>query len=614
MCHSKPGIMGRTSFHAKTFDSNPPEVNLSDDIRKPALHIAIPLMRANPRPTVCRRSFGIWTKRRRTSTFQRATTLPRSDSTSRLTHARTDRGGARHCRDRAREPALAYRSGAQVSRASRQERTDEAPQVRDRGRGAMASTEHHRLQVETLSKLAHSRHGPDAAKHMAPAVKLQTLTAVRIGRPRAMPRQRGTAASILRAFGNFYGRRAERTASSVRPRNIDSRSRRQLARWSDSDNLQEVLQIKKLEPGTRPHRSFGLGFCKTLAINTLVCCFLLILLELSYRAWGYFRDCDKICDSAFFTRLDAFNRSAHYGFTGPDPIVGHSLVDGTFKIHEAYWNGATITIREGVRVNPKLESNLAGGAILTVGDSFVFGDQVSDDETWPALLEQRLNRRVVNGGVAAYGTMQAVLRAEQLLKVQDYSLLILSILVGEDPLRDRWVNFDMYRRPAVIRDDGKLRLTTIEESGRVLSLVCAHAWIPGLFFWSHVAKRVFSRIGYDGRCIAKKHPTAATADQIIEFVLERFAALPVAKAILLQYPQYAFSGPALDAARAFDQAREIRDNAKRRGVPVIDTYDALGLEPLDEMYAHHGHFPHHSKGGNGVVADVLVREIAAPAH
>src|SRR5690606_25037038 len=54
-----------------------------------------------------------------------------------------------------------------------------------------------------------------------------------------------------------------------------------------------------------------------------------------------------------------------------------------------------------------------GRPVLAVGDSFTFGDQVDDDETWPAYLERILQRPVRNGGVFGYSLAQAVLRAEE---------------------------------------------------------------------------------------------------------------------------------------------------------------------------------------------------------
>ena len=66
--------------------------------------------------------------------------------------------------------------------------------------------------------------------------------------------------------------------------------------------------------------------------------------------------------------------------------------------------------------------------VLAVGDSFTFGDEVEDDETWPAYLEEVLNQRVLNAGVGAYGIDQAVLRAEALLDQHDPDVVILAFI------------------------------------------------------------------------------------------------------------------------------------------------------------------------------------------
>jgi hypothetical protein len=66
--------------------------------------------------------------------------------------------------------------------------------------------------------------------------------------------------------------------------------------------------------------------------------------------------------------------------------------------------------------------------ILAVGDSFTYGDEVNDNETWAAVLEEILNVRVLNAGVPAYGIDQAFLRAELLLDKYDPGIVILSFI------------------------------------------------------------------------------------------------------------------------------------------------------------------------------------------
>jgi hypothetical protein len=359
--------------------------------------------------------------------------------------------------------------------------------------------------------------------------------------------------------------------------------------------------------------------CKIIVINVIVFFSLFAALEVSYRVWMYFRNCDTCNNAALVTKWDAFNRSIGYGFLASDSITGVSPVDGTFLIREPGWNDATITISQGVRANKNLAPASADGAILAVGDSFVFGDQVSDDETWPSILERRLNRRVVNGGVSSYGAAQAELRAEQLLKVRPYTLVILSILVDADLGRDQFVNGSNFYRPAVIREGGKLRQTTLEESRNIVSqdFICAYSWFPEFFYWSYLAKRFFARFGYDGQCKEIIHPKAATVNEILEFVVERLVTLPVNKAILIQYPQESFKGSSgADGSRmreSIDQARMIREAANRHRVPVIDSYYVLKNEPLRETYRFQGlrpgWSPHHSKRGNEIIADLIARQI-----
>ena len=70
----------------------------------------------------------------------------------------------------------------------------------------------------------------------------------------------------------------------------------------------------------------------------------------------------------------------------------------------------------------------ASRPILAVGNSFTFGDEVEDSETWAAHLEEVLNKRVLNAGVGAYGIDQAFLRAELLLDKYDPDVVILSFI------------------------------------------------------------------------------------------------------------------------------------------------------------------------------------------
>ena len=97
------------------------------------------------------------------------------------------------------------------------------------------------------------------------------------------------------------------------------------------------------------------------------------------------------------------------------------------------WRTRVTIDADGLRTNGP-QPRPPGPAILAVGDSFTFGDEVDDGETWPAALERRIGRPVWNGGVFGYGLDQMVLRAEALLTRGGFDTLIVSA-IPDDVLR-----------------------------------------------------------------------------------------------------------------------------------------------------------------------------------
>jgi hypothetical protein len=63
------------------------------------------------------------------------------------------------------------------------------------------------------------------------------------------------------------------------------------------------------------------------------------------------------------------------------------------------FNSRLTVLEDSTRSNGKTGPLLPDCKIVAVGDSFTFGDEVSDGRSWPAHLERNLRCRVVNGGV-----------------------------------------------------------------------------------------------------------------------------------------------------------------------------------------------------------------------
>jgi hypothetical protein len=117
-------------------------------------------------------------------------------------------------------------------------------------------------------------------------------------------------------------------------------------------------------------------------------------------------------------------------------------------------------LADGIRSNGQAAPRAEHPSILAVGDSFTFGDQVSDQHTWPAQLEAILGARVINAGVYAYGIDQAVLRAELLAPLRRPDLVVLSFIPG-DILRATVSVRDNASKPYFEIEEGRLALRNV---------------------------------------------------------------------------------------------------------------------------------------------------------
>jgi hypothetical protein len=118
---------------------------------------------------------------------------------------------------------------------------------------------------------------------------------------------------------------------------------------------------------------------------------------------------------------------------------------------------AWVTIgADGIRSNGGSPSLPERPVILAVGDSFTFGGQVSDHQTWPAALERKLGIRVLNGGVYAYGLDQTVLRAEKLAEAYAPNLIIVSFIRADIGRTEMSVRAGTAAKPFFEIENGRL--------------------------------------------------------------------------------------------------------------------------------------------------------------
>jgi hypothetical protein len=112
---------------------------------------------------------------------------------------------------------------------------------------------------------------------------------------------------------------------------------------------------------------------------------------------------------------------------------------------------------DGTRSNGNGEVRDASKPILAVGDSFTFGTDVSDWETWPAQLEELSGIRVINAGVVAYDMDQAFLRARRLLRRYRFSTVIFGFIPDDVRYSQMWG----WVKPYFDFKDGQLTLENV---------------------------------------------------------------------------------------------------------------------------------------------------------
>ena len=108
-----------------------------------------------------------------------------------------------------------------------------------------------------------------------------------------------------------------------------------------------------------------------------------------------------------------------------DPYLGWVPQD---NVAVEKWGQMVHTQEDGVRSNGLQAETGGKPCILVLGDSFTFGDEVGDDQTWPAQLESTTGYQVINAGVSSYGLDQMLLRAQELVEKYDPEILIVGFI------------------------------------------------------------------------------------------------------------------------------------------------------------------------------------------
>jgi lysophospholipase L1-like esterase len=359
-------------------------------------------------------------------------------------------------------------------------------------------------------------------------------------------------------------------------------------------------------PAKSPARS---EWARRAALVLVSIAVVLLSLEIGLRAWsGYLFSWPNFVLGAR-TSLEGYRAGpyVHDDLLGYVPRPGYATMAG--------YDAPQIHIdANGFRVT----GHVTGTApILALGDSYTYGAEVADDQTWPAHLQRLIGKPVFNAGVSGYGFDQMVLRAGLLAPAVRPSTIVVDFIA--DDLR-RMENSRLWSadKPYFAIEQRELVLRNVPVPPPVdprQTLTLAQQVFGYSFLVDFVLRRLDLLENWFGDHI-RVHPPG-TGEKIACLLTERLADIqhksgaPVL--LVAQYDPYVWKDPAF-AAEQRQATKGLLDCARARGLRVLDTFDAMAAArtaggPLG-LYG----LWHMNDAGNGFIASLVAAALQASAR
>ncbi len=326
----------------------------------------------------------------------------------------------------------------------------------------------------------------------------------------------------------------------------------------------------------------------------------LMALEVGLRAstWGYlFTWPNFVLDARTVLAERDSGRYVHDDRLGYLPRTGYAAP------------GVTIEA-DGLR---RTGEQTADAPILAVGDSFTFGDEVKDGQTWPAQLKLLTGRHVLNGGVSGYGFDQAVLRAEQLAGKYKPSAIVVGFIADDirrTEMRRLWSAdkpyFDLDGNPG----SGKIVLRNVPVPPRADPRTTLTFWQRTLgysYLFDFILRRLDLLHDWFGDHV-RVHP-AGTGETLACRLTDRLANLQRSSGarviVVAEYDPVVWDDPAF-AAEQRRMTKGLLDCAERNGLATIDSFPALAetAQPR-RLYG----LWHMTEDGNRLIAKLIAGQL-----
>lgn len=283
------------------------------------------------------------------------------------------------------------------------------------------------------------------------------------------------------------------------------------------------------------------------------------------------------------------------------PHLGYRPRPGLYT--DTPWKTTATIGDHGIRLHGAAAS-AASSVVLAVGDSFTFGSDVGDGESWPARLQAVSGLNVINGGVFGYGIDQAILRAERLAAVFAPDAVILGFIADDVQRVELSVMYGVAKPVFTIGEGGLERLNPVldpkPQPGHWLARFARDVFGYSVFV-HHRFKQFFPQFWMSGMSKVRVHERGA---EVACALLQNFAAIAgPGKVLLVQYEQQEIAAPERPPP-----VTALLACVAELDVEVVDLYVALKEVYATDRAAFDAFYDRHMTGrGNAFVAAELAK-------
>lgn len=283
-----------------------------------------------------------------------------------------------------------------------------------------------------------------------------------------------------------------------------------------------------------------------------------------------------------------------------DPTLGYTPTPGYVDAETSYDD-------RGFRIMPPAPAD--GAPILATGDSYTLGDEVTNGESWPAVLQGLVGRRTINAGVAAFGFDQTVIRTEQLAAKLKPAVIVVGF-IADDLRRAELSRAWGAEKPYFTVSTGgapELRNVPVPPSPRPEDTLDFWQWAFG---WSVLLDTVLIHQGlqYEWVVDHQRAVPPGTGERVACALMPRLAALGVPVLVVAQYDFYVWQNATFGAEQRRASGVVLKC-AQDAGLIPLDLYDrfaaAVRTEGRDSAYRTW----HPSPRGYRLIAEAIAAEM-----